>query len=58
MVAVSAEIKPSGTDPVFVMATAGASEPLWPAKLKEIVEAGFFSMKPAVKFNFIARKIF
>jgi len=55
---VPAEIEASGTHPELVMATAGASEPLCPAKLKEIVRAGILGIEPAVKFNFIAWKIF
>jgi hypothetical protein len=42
MLAVAAEIKSSRTHPVLIMATAGACEPLWPEKLKEIADAGFF----------------
>jgi hypothetical protein len=42
MCAVTAEVKSSGTQPVFVMATTGTFEPLWPTKLKEIVKAGMF----------------
>jgi len=42
MFAVSAEVETSGTHPVFVMAAVGASAPLRPTKLKEIVKAGFF----------------
>jgi hypothetical protein len=58
MFAVAAEIKTSGTHPVFVVATAGTFKPFWPAKLKEIIKAGILRMEPAVKFNFVDWEIF
>ena len=58
MFALAAKVETSSACPILGMATVRATEALWPTKLKKVIKAGFLRVKPAIKLNFVNRKIF